>query len=142
MPLSICLEPSIITCKIPRPGAILHSGIMYYQRVWSWRRHKHFELGGREPAGGGRSNDSHERSEGCSAQQAIDKGLCVDRLHDWWRLHARSVERLCNCFVELEVLTFSPAAIREAEEDLREFKRNMNRPRRESGGRVPYPEIE
>jgi hypothetical protein len=35
-----------------------------------------------------------------------------------------------------------PAAIREAEEDLREFKRNMNRPRRESGGRVPYPEIE
>ena len=35
-----------------------------------------------------------------------------------------------------------PAAIREAEEDLREFKRNMNRPRRESGGRVPYPEVE
>jgi hypothetical protein len=32
--------------------------------------------------------------------------------------------------------------IREAEEDLREFKRNMNRPRKEAGSRLHYPEVE
>jgi hypothetical protein len=35
-----------------------------------------------------------------------------------------------------------PEAIREAEEDLREFKRNMNLPRKESGARLHYPEVE
>jgi hypothetical protein len=35
-----------------------------------------------------------------------------------------------------------PDAIREAEEDLREFKRNMNLPRKETGARLPYPEVE
>lgn len=33
-------------------------------------------------------------------------------------------------------------AIQEAEEDLREFKRNMNRPRKETGARLHYPEVE
>lgn len=33
-------------------------------------------------------------------------------------------------------------AIQEAEEDLREFKRNMNRPRKETGARLHYPEAE
>ena len=33
-------------------------------------------------------------------------------------------------------------AIREAEEDLREFKRNMNLPRKETGARLHYPEVE
>ncbi len=33
-------------------------------------------------------------------------------------------------------------AIREAEEDLREFKRNMNLPRKETGARLHYPEAE
>ena len=33
-------------------------------------------------------------------------------------------------------------AIREAEEDLREFKRNMNVPRKEAGARVHFPEVE
>lgn len=32
-----------------------------------------------------------------------------------------------------------PEAIREAEEDLREFKRNMNLPRKEAGARLLYP---
>ena len=35
-----------------------------------------------------------------------------------------------------------PEAVREAEEDLREFKRNMNLPRRETGTRLHYPEAE
>jgi hypothetical protein len=35
-----------------------------------------------------------------------------------------------------------PEAIREAEEDLREFKRNMNIPRKEAGARLLYPEVE
>ena len=35
-----------------------------------------------------------------------------------------------------------PAAIREAEEDLREFKRNMNLPRKESATRLHYPDAE
>ncbi len=33
-------------------------------------------------------------------------------------------------------------AIRGAEEDLREFKRNMNLPRKEAGARLHYPEVE
>ena len=33
-------------------------------------------------------------------------------------------------------------AIADAEEDLREFKRNMNRSRREVGARLHYPEVE
>ena len=36
----------------------------------------------------------------------------------------------------------NPEAIREADEDLREFKRNMNLPRKEAGARLPYPEVE
>lgn len=35
-----------------------------------------------------------------------------------------------------------PEAIREAEEDLLEFKRNMNIPRKEAGARLHYPEVE
>lgn len=35
-----------------------------------------------------------------------------------------------------------PEEIREAEEDLNEFKRNMNKPRKESGARLLYPEVE
>lgn len=35
-----------------------------------------------------------------------------------------------------------PKAIHEAEEDLREFKRNMNIPRKETGARLHYPEVE
>jgi len=33
-------------------------------------------------------------------------------------------------------------AIQEAEDDLREFKRGMNRPRQETGARLHYPEAE
>jgi len=33
-------------------------------------------------------------------------------------------------------------AIQEAEADLREFKRDMNRPRKETGARLHYPEVE
>lgn len=35
-----------------------------------------------------------------------------------------------------------PEAIRDAEEDLREFKRNMNVPRKETGARLHFPEVE
>jgi hypothetical protein len=35
-----------------------------------------------------------------------------------------------------------PAAIREAEDDLREFKRNLNAPRKEAGARLHFPEVE
>lgn len=35
-----------------------------------------------------------------------------------------------------------PEAIREAEEDLREFKRNMNLPRKETGAQLHFPEVE
>ena len=35
-----------------------------------------------------------------------------------------------------------PDSIREAEEDLPEFKRNMNLPRKETGARLHFPEVE
>jgi hypothetical protein len=35
-----------------------------------------------------------------------------------------------------------PEAIREAEEDLLEFQRNMNRWRKEAGARLLYPDVE
>lgn len=35
-----------------------------------------------------------------------------------------------------------PEEILLAEEDLREFKRNMNQPRKEGGARLLYPEVE
>jgi hypothetical protein len=35
-----------------------------------------------------------------------------------------------------------PDAIREAEEDLLDFKRNMNLPRKETGARLHFPEVE
>ena len=35
-----------------------------------------------------------------------------------------------------------PEMIREAEEDLLEFKRNMNLPRKEIGARLHFPEVE
>ena len=38
--------------------------------------------------------------------------------------------------------TDDPEEIREAEEDLLEFKRNMNLPRKEAGARLHYPEVE
>jgi hypothetical protein len=41
-----------------------------------------------------------------------------------------------------EDATDNPEEIRAAEEDLREFKRNMNLPRKEAGARLLYPEVE
>ncbi len=38
--------------------------------------------------------------------------------------------------------TDDPAKIRKAEEELREFKRNMNAPRKEVGERLHFPEVE
>jgi hypothetical protein len=35
-----------------------------------------------------------------------------------------------------------PAAIQEAEADLKEFMHNVNAPRKETGARLPYPEVE
>ena len=35
-----------------------------------------------------------------------------------------------------------PEEIRAAEEELRQFQRNMNRPRKETGARLHYPEVE
>ena len=35
-----------------------------------------------------------------------------------------------------------PAELQEAEEDLKDFMRNMNAPRRETGARLLYPEVE
>jgi hypothetical protein len=35
-----------------------------------------------------------------------------------------------------------PEAIKEAEEDLREFNSNLNKPRKEAGARLLYPEAE
>ena len=42
----------------------------------------------------------------------------------------------------LEDATDDPEELRKAEEDLREFKRNMNAPRKENGGRLLFPEVE
>src|SRR5581483_10971129 len=41
-----------------------------------------------------------------------------------------------------EDATDDPEEIRAAEEELREFKRNMNKPRKEAGARLLYPEVE
>ena len=38
--------------------------------------------------------------------------------------------------------TDDPAQIQKAQEELDEFKRNMNTSRAESGERLPYPEVE
>lgn len=41
-----------------------------------------------------------------------------------------------------EDATDDPEEIHAAEEDLRKFKRNMNLPRKETGARLLYPEVE
>jgi hypothetical protein len=41
-----------------------------------------------------------------------------------------------------EDATEDPDEIRAAEEELREFKRNMNLPRKQAGARLLYPEVE
>src|SRR5689334_1778802 len=41
-----------------------------------------------------------------------------------------------------EDATDDPEEIQAAEEELREFKHNMNQPRKESGARLLYPEVE
>jgi len=41
-----------------------------------------------------------------------------------------------------EDATDDPEELRQAEEELREFKRNMNQPRKETGARLLYPEVE
>ena len=41
-----------------------------------------------------------------------------------------------------EDATDDPQELRQAEEELREFKRNMNLPRKEAGARLLYPEAE
>lgn len=41
-----------------------------------------------------------------------------------------------------EDATDDPEELRAAEEELREFKRNMNQPRKEAGARLLYPEAE
>ena len=41
-----------------------------------------------------------------------------------------------------EDATDDPEELRAAEEELREFKRNMNLPRKEAGARLLYPEVE
>ena len=41
-----------------------------------------------------------------------------------------------------EDATDDPSAIKAAEEDLAEFKRNMNAPRKEAGARLLFPEAE
>lgn len=41
-----------------------------------------------------------------------------------------------------EDATDDPDELRQAQEDLDEFKRNMNAPRKEAGARLLYPEVE
>lgn len=41
-----------------------------------------------------------------------------------------------------EDFTDDPEEIRQAEQDLMEFKRNMNAPRKEAGARLLFPEVE
>ena len=41
-----------------------------------------------------------------------------------------------------EDATDDPEELRAADEELREFKRNMNQPRKEAGARLLYPEVE
>lgn len=41
-----------------------------------------------------------------------------------------------------EDATDDPGEIRQAEEDLRQFKRNMNAPRKEGGERLLFPDVE
>ena len=41
-----------------------------------------------------------------------------------------------------EDATDDPEEVLRAEEELREFKRNMNQPRKEAGARLLYPEVE
>ena len=126
MRLRTCLEPSIIACEIPGPDAVLHTDIMHYERVGAWNRKKQLGLGDYQPMCRRNDDDTDYRGERCGAQKAVDNGLCVHRLHVCWRLHERSVERLCNCFVSLEVRTFSDGAIGAAEDDLSEFRHDMD----------------
>ncbi len=82
----------------------------------------------------------------------------------WDQILARSGEIPGTSDVEVRVLEPTPAggadpsialleswiaqaptdqgAIQEAEADLRKFKRDMNRPRKETGARLHYPEVE
>jgi len=48
---------------------------------------------------------------------------------------------LLNSWLD-EDATTDPKKLKEAEEDLKEFMRNMNIPRKQAGARLHYPEVE
>src|SRR5579863_1920701 len=55
--------------------------------------------------------------------------------------HETATMALMKVWLE-EDATDDPEEIRQAEEELREFKRNMNQPRKEAGARLLYPDVE
>lgn len=55
--------------------------------------------------------------------------------------HETATMALMKSWLE-EDATDDPDEIRQAEEELREFKRNMNLPRKETGARLLYPEVD
>jgi len=63
------------------------------------------------------------------------------RVFDTRPPHETATMALMKSWLE-EDATDDPDEIRQAEEELREFKRNMNLPRKEAGARLLYPEAE
>ena len=55
--------------------------------------------------------------------------------------HETATMALMKAWLE-EDATDDPEEIRQAEEELREFKHNMNLPRKAAGARLLYPEVE
>jgi aryl-alcohol dehydrogenase-like predicted oxidoreductase len=56
------------------------------------------------------------------------------------QLNDPSIALLQRWLAESE--TADPEEIRQAEEDLREFKRNLNAPRKQAGARLLFPDVE
>lgn len=81
----------------------------------------------------------HEEAQAETPTMALMKSwLAEDALPD--PKNAASIA-LLKSWLE-EDATDDPDEMRQAEEELREFKRNMNLPRKETGARLHYPEVE
>lgn len=93
------------------------------------------------------SPEEEARLQELAARRGIAPAECARQLvsehltpvEEEVRRNAASITLLESWLAEAPT---DPQTIEEAEQDLREFKHNMNLPRREAGARLHYPEVE
>jgi hypothetical protein len=97
------------------------------------------------------SPQTEARLVAAARQEGLDPGIFIERLLNQYHpgeraIPLRSVDPENDASIALleswiAAAPTDPAAIREAEEDLAEFKRNMNATRREAGARILFPQV-